>query len=161
MTQIKKMTQIQKWPKFKWPKFKNVSSCGSHFQIFAKTMLCPSRRRREGWCSPDVRHPTIPLVSFFSLFVFLNSTLFCVISTVLWSGATSIFDGFMFMFLIFVFCFSYLYYVSHICILFLIFVLCFSYLYYVSHVCILFLLFVLSFSYLYFVSHICILQYAH
>ena len=30
-----------------------------------------------------------------SFFVFLNSTLFCVISTVLWSGATSIFDGFI------------------------------------------------------------------
>ena len=48
----------------------------------AKTMARP----------PHVRRPTIPLVSFQSLLC-LNSLLFCLISTVLWGGATSICDG--------------------------------------------------------------------
>ena len=37
--------------------------------------------------------PDYPFSIFSVSFVFLNSILFCVISTVLWGGATSIFDG--------------------------------------------------------------------
>ena len=51
---------------------------------FAKTILQPERRRREGQRLPDVWRSIIPYFRIFSVFlVVLNSLVFCVVSTVL------------------------------------------------------------------------------
>jgi len=50
----------------------------------AKIILQPERRRREGQCLPDVWRLIIPRFGIFSFFLaFLNSFVFCVVSTVL------------------------------------------------------------------------------
>ena len=85
---------------------KSMAVCGSLWRFVApycslwqsfpnlKAMLRPLRWTSEGWCLPDVRRPTdYPFCIFSVSFVFLNSLVFCLVSTVLWSGATSICDG--------------------------------------------------------------------
>ena len=74
--------------------WQSVAACASYFPTLAKnnvTIFAPKARRPT--FGTRLSTPDYPSYIFSISFVFLNSLLFCVISTVQWSGATSICDG--------------------------------------------------------------------
>merc|ERR1712210_307232 len=74
--------------------WQSLAACGSYFPTLAKnnvTTFAPKARRPT--FGTRLTTPDYPSYIFSISFVFLNSLLFCVISTVQWSGATSICDG--------------------------------------------------------------------
>ena len=75
----------------------SVTACGSYFPTLAKnnvTTFAPKARRPT--FGARLSTPDYPSYIFSISFVFLDRLLFGVISTVQWSGATSICDGIIF-----------------------------------------------------------------